>query len=777
MKAHAVLGLVASVALAFFVSNSAGASGFNPGRIIDDEIFYDARAMGSPEEVQRFITQHTPSCDTWGTGRSGHGNLTRAQYAAQRGWHGPPYVCLQNYHENPHNGDNSFNHGGGAFPGGMNAGHIIWEAAQKYQINPQVLLVILRKESAGPLFADPWPTRSQYKYAMGYGCPDSGPGYSANCQAEQGGFYKQVHKAAWQLRKYRNEIRNYNYQPGRTNRILYNPNPACGYKDVYIENYATASLYIYTPYTPNDAALAAYPGMAHCGAYGNRNFYYMFREWFGSTSVNSSLLRSHGNPTVYIVADKVKYPVPNYETLVALAPLGGVGFVSQEYLNNIPTGQVASRLMRSPDGTVYFYDSGIRLAFSTCEMVAHYGLSCGDSMLLTEAQVNKFYHGPRMGHGYKTTNGKRFYIQNGTRREVLDDVSLAQRNYDRGHNVLTETAIQYLPYGDPIVREAAVVRNGDTGHQRLISGGVLHNIKHSEYVDKALQGLGGGTLHQPSIDKLRQTAQTVDDYIKNAAGETYLITHQGKKKVVRPRDIPVAPVLVSDDVIRALPGSGSLDETITLKSADNGTVYVMESGQKRPIVSMEDVFTITKTNQPMIAWLSGGTIRHIPSGNVVFAPGKMVKAPSNGTVYMSDGYDTLIPLSHFDQAADLGVHGVIRQVDDAVIGKYTVAKRVLSPYVQCNGRTYLGIGGTLYALAVPGHTAYPLQSGTCALLKKEVTLPQFITDQNGTIYQVKQTVIHPIRSWQMFLQLNTTNALVIKVSHLTTQLLAKGNAL
>ena len=759
-----IVGLLLSLTFAVILSQGAGASGFNPGRIIDDEIFYDSRAMGSAAAVQRFIEQHTPACDTWGTGPSGHGN-TKAQYAAQRGWHGPPYVCLQNYHENPNNGETSFDRGGGAFPGGINAGQIIWDAAQRYQINPQVLLVTLRKEPAGPLFADSWPLRSQYKYAMGYGCPDSGPGYSANCDNEKAGFYKQVNKAAWQLRKYRNEIQNYNYQPGRVNRILYNPNPACGYRDVYIENYATASLYIYTPYVPNDAALAAYPGTAHCGAYGNRNFFYMFREWFGSTHVNSTLLRSHDNATVYLVSDNVKYPVPNYDILAALSPLGGVGFVSQAYLDKIPTGQVANRLMRSPDGTVYFYDSGIRLAFTTCAMVAQYGMDCGNSMLLTEAQV---------GHGYKTTSGKRFYIQNGTRREVLDDKSLALQQYDQGYNVLGESAIQYLPYGTPIVREAAVVRNRDTGYQKLISNGTLHNIRHSEYVDQTLQSLGGGVLQQESINKLPQTSQTVDDYVKNPAGETFLITNQGKKKVTKPQDIPVSPLALSDETVRSLPGSGALDDVVTLKSSDNGTVYVMESRQKRPIVAMEDVFAITKTERPTIAWLSGETIRKIPSGNVVFAPGKMVKAPSNGTVYVSDGYDTLIPLSHFDQAADLGVNGAIRQVDDRVVEKYKVSNRVLSPYVSCEGRSYLGMGGTLYELHLPSQNPYPLQSKTCAMLTKEAKLPQFVGDPGGTIYHLKNGTLHPIRSWQKFVELNKEKLPIVKISYITVSLLAKG---
>ncbi len=277
----------------FFLSSPAvsavSASEFNPGRIIDDAIFYNKNAMGGAQEVQNFLNTHVPACDTWGTGPSGYGNLTKAQYAQQMGWHGPPYACLQNYHENPSNGETSFEKGGGAFTGGQSAAQIIWNAAQEYGINPQVLIVMLRKESAGPLTADNWPLKTQYKYAMGYGCPDSGPNYSANCDATKSGFYNQMRLAAWQLRYYANNINTYNYRPGRTNYIQYSPDPNCGGKNVYIENIATASLYIYTPYVPNDAALNAYPGTAPCGAYGNRNFFMMFNDWFGGVNAPNYL--------------------------------------------------------------------------------------------------------------------------------------------------------------------------------------------------------------------------------------------------------------------------------------------------------------------------------------------------------------------------------------------------------------------------------------------------------------------------------------------------------
>ena len=51
---------------------------------------------------------------------------------------------------------------------------------------------------------------------------------------------------------------------------------------INIQNRATSALYRYTPYQPNAGALAAGYGTAPCGAYGNRNFYQYFEDWFGN---------------------------------------------------------------------------------------------------------------------------------------------------------------------------------------------------------------------------------------------------------------------------------------------------------------------------------------------------------------------------------------------------------------------------------------------------------------------------------------------------------------
>jgi hypothetical protein len=286
-------------------------SDFIDGRIIDDSVFYNKDAM-NVDQIQAFLNKLIPNCDTWGTGKSEYGGGTRAQYAASSGWPAPPYVCLNNYYENPQTNETSFEKGGGAFDGGISAAQIIYNNAQQYGINPQVLLVMLKKESDGPLTSDSWPLKSQYKYAMGYNCPDSGPGGTANCDASQGGFYKQVTKAAWQLKYYKDHQNDYRYKLG-INQIQYSPDLSCGTKTVNIENIATLSLYIYTPYTPNAASLANYPGSAPCGAYGNRNFFMYFKEWFGSPNYRPPTcdVRSTGTTCVWLLFD----PNQRYEFL------------------------------------------------------------------------------------------------------------------------------------------------------------------------------------------------------------------------------------------------------------------------------------------------------------------------------------------------------------------------------------------------------------------------------------------------------------------------------
>ena len=278
------------------------ASSFNPGHIIDDSVFTDSTAL-SANDIQNFLDAEVPTCDTNGTTLTNHPNgsggyYTRAQWGAV--WDSEnnttvgaaPYICLKDYVENTSAGTNNLQNPR-TIPGGISAAQIIYNVAQEYGINPEVILVTLQKEQG--LITDDWPWANEYTEAMGYNCPDTGPcsGY--------GDFYLQVNAAAAQFRNYLTNPNNFNYTVGY-NSILYAP--GCGSSTVYIQNQATAALYDYTPYQPDATVLAntnptgssSGPGAAvsgdSCAAYGNRNFWWYFNTWFGSSLGSNPISQS-----------------------------------------------------------------------------------------------------------------------------------------------------------------------------------------------------------------------------------------------------------------------------------------------------------------------------------------------------------------------------------------------------------------------------------------------------------------------------------------------------
>jgi hypothetical protein len=245
--------------------NSDAISGWDAGNIMSDYMMANKSSM-TITEIQAFLNNKVPSCDTWGEQPSEFGGGTRRQWAEARGYNAP-FTCLRDYSQN-----------------GKSAARIIYETAQSFSINPQVLLVLLQKEQS--LVTDTWPLSIQYRSATGYGCPDT-----AACDSDYYGFTNQVRWAARMFRAILNDSPTW-YTPYElgTNFIRYSPDSSCGGSNVNIQNRATQALYNYTPYQPNQAALNAGWGTVSCGAYGNRNFYLYFTSWFGSTRTDMTFV-------------------------------------------------------------------------------------------------------------------------------------------------------------------------------------------------------------------------------------------------------------------------------------------------------------------------------------------------------------------------------------------------------------------------------------------------------------------------------------------------------
>lgn len=215
---------------------------FNAGYIISDRNFYDSNAM-SVAEIQNFLAAR-------GSYLARYTQTTETRPATS------DWTCA-------------------TYTGAANetAATIIFKSQQACGISAKVLLVTLQKEQR---LITKGTDDGLYK-AMGFRCPDT-----ASCDPDYFGFFRQVYGAARQFAWYGRGSFTY-YQVGQWNSIRYTTNPQCGSKNVPIQNAATAALYYYTPYTPNDSALANLGTTGDsCSAYGNRNFWDFYYSWFGN---------------------------------------------------------------------------------------------------------------------------------------------------------------------------------------------------------------------------------------------------------------------------------------------------------------------------------------------------------------------------------------------------------------------------------------------------------------------------------------------------------------
>ncbi|MGX1932597.1 hypothetical protein [Microbacterium resistens] len=379
------------------VRPAADLSQFRAGNIISDRVFTDAGTM-TAGQIQSFFEGKVSSC------RSG-------------------YTCLKDFRISSVNRPaDSYCRG---YSGASNelASTIIARVAQSCGINPQVLVVMLQKEQG--LVTHTWPSQWRYDAALGQGCPDDAP-----CDPSFVGFFHQIYGAARQMKIYLEGEWFTWFAPGNTWNILYNPDRGCGSSPVYIENAATSALYYYTPYQPNAAALRAGYGEGDaCSAYGNRNFYNYFTDWFGSTQGGTvpprGLVRVPGQDAIYLINNGVKSHVQTAEDYAAFrSRLGDAVSVSASSLNAVPAGPAVRRYVHDPrSGTLFLLEAdGTRHRFATPAQIELFGYSFPSYVNLEAAIMDKFTKGADVGSFIRSGSAPEIYQTQGRKKRYVSSI-------------------------------------------------------------------------------------------------------------------------------------------------------------------------------------------------------------------------------------------------------------------------------------------------------------------------------------------------------------------
>ncbi len=708
---------------------------FNPGLIISDSVFYDFGTM-TVADIQRFLD----------------GRLSACRAAADRPG------CLKDYRLS-HPAVDAIPGRCKAMPGKNNisAAELIYDVARACGINPRVILVKLQKEQGLITSTDPSPRA--YDFALGMDCPDTPSG----CSATSAGFFWQLYKGVGQLNYYSNPAGPFTWlKVGSTVSVLYQAGrPECGRQQFVLQNKATAALYYYTPYVPNQAALDNLYGLGdRCSAYGNRNFWRFFSDWFGSPIGGGFLLKAAKGDT-FLIVDEVKYRVPDEELLASLAPLGPIGEISRDYLDSFTTvGDITPLVKNGGDENYFFVDEGKKVRFQDCEQVANFGLNCGSAVNLTGPQISALAPGGDVTSVVVGASNEKYLVQAGNLREILNDASASEASIPfTGTPTIRRAAVNYLPVGKPIASNGSLVSNRETGEVGIVAEESFFPIDKNTATDVNFSiwfQSAGSTLGTQSIEALTK-GSVIQSIVANASGQQYLMTPTGKRLIEDTATWIESPSVLPDSVLALIPTAPEkLVTPAVVRSTTNATLFLVNDGELRPIQSSDRKAVRASLSDPTVHRISPSAITQMKKGSQVIPPGGLVRL--GNTTFLVDGLNRVYGIPSSAQARALGL-GSPRTVTKAALSSYKRSGKLAGVRVTCNAEPHIVVAGKLVRVSAETFAEYPttsraLDAGTCAALSvSNAAGSRFIQTPDKKFFLVEDGKKRPIKNKKQYDQL------------------------
>jgi hypothetical protein len=704
VRALTILFAVLLPALAQGYANTTPINSGYSNRIIDDSIFLNSGTM-SANQIQAFLNSKVPSCDT-----NHQGGL--AQYP-------PPYTCLKDYVDPTTQ---------------KSAAQLIHDEATSIGLNPQVILVTLEKEQG--LITDTWPYPSQYRSAMGYGCPES----QSVCDSQYYGFYNQVHLGARLLRA--GTARNC----GDTATLpSWNINakwrlgssPVVDGKATYLASCATGSLYNYTPHRPDSAYTLAADGNYY---YGNYNFVTFWTSWFGPT-VRAYLGRSASSALVYLINDNTKYPIWTLDTLNTFSMFGSVQTYSDGFIAGLATQPNLQRMVVGPNSTVYLLDSGNKIPFGSCALVSEYGYSCGSLVSLPQNVLDGFIASPVATNVIRTNDGSIYKMVAGRKQGVPDMATYVGSGMNQtAATGLGSALASQFPDGPPVLLDNVIAQDYDTGSAYLHIGTSNFPItSFSTYMNWKFDKLPFYRFPGALVNQIPRGG-SITSYAQDSGNNKYVLNKGIKLPLAGAASQWTSSYTVLPDSYLSAITAGSTASRV-VKGSDS-SIYYVEGQQRRPFPSWPDLTNagfgysdILTLDDPNLAALSVGPLK---LGSLT-----LFKQASSGSVAMVDGNGAkLLSSAPMASAYGPGLSNV-RTVDSATWSAYNptgllaqLATDGTNNYLVDGGKKRLFPSGVLADYGYTGSSFQALQAVTVAALPSASDMTVFVRGSGGTIYKI-----------------------------------------
>lgn len=756
MTLVAVLSVIGISAIEQQRAEALSGSMFRPGLIISDSVFYDFGSM-SVAEIQRFLEARVTGCNP----SNSPGCLKDLRVDIPALPESPGRCSAMEAKSN------------------VTAAEVIYDVARACKINPRVILVTLQKEQS--LLTLNNPSKTRMDRAMGFNCPDNAP-----CAVSTLGFFNQVYRGAGQLNYYSNPAGPFTWlKVGSVISRPYHPNSGCGSLSFRLENKATAALYYYTPYVPNQAALDnLYSTGNSCSSYGNRNFWRFYSDWFGSPLGGGFLLKAARGDT-FLIVDEVKYRIGDPALLASLAPLGPVGTISRDYLNSFPTVGDITPVIKNAAGDQYFFvDNGKRIEFTSCEQVSSFGLSCDQAVALTNPQLTALERGGAVSNLVLGPNSERYLVENGQLREILNDASLAEAGVSVGApSPIRISSLGYLPTGLPIALNGSLVADRGTGQSGIIADGSFFPIDPAtaKDVDFGIWFGGSGTLASPSINALGK-GSLIQSIVADSSGVQYLLTSAGKRVIRDSANWIANPTVLPAAILdRITTAAEEIIAPAVVRSTDSAALFLVSAGQLRPIATADRSSVRSSVPNSTIHRISPSAFKQMNRGSAVIPPGAVVRISGTSNTFLVDGLSKLHRVPSVAQAQAFGLTAP-RLVRKADLSSYQRMGKLAGVKIVCNATNYLAVAGKLVRVSDATFSHYPtatrqLDGGTCSSLTMAAAQgSRFIRTPDKTFYLVENGKKRPLKDRAQYLALRDGGPKFIAVDNYFASRLATGSA-
>lgn len=815
-----LLGIALLTPLTTQTAKALTGSQFQAGNIISDGNFFNSNAM-TATDIQNFLNSKVPSCDTNGslnksyyynssTGKVSGSSFSGATYVTtSRATYGSrydsyykvtyaaaPYTCLKNYRQDtPQIVAESGLCGYSPARTNQTAANIIDQVSATCNINPMVLIVLLQKEQG--LVTDDWPWDNQYDKATGFACPDT-----SGCNTAYYGFFNQVYHAARQFQRYKADPSNWNWVAGQNNNIPYNPNAACGSKWVYIQNQATAGLYNYTPYQPNKAALDNLYGSGDsCSAYGNRNFWRYYSDWFGNPAAPTPYpFKTSSSSVVYLYADGYKFQVPSMAMLqdYGYSP-GSIRTISDTSAHSIPVPDSSSGLdatlsyvIKSPSdtdadsSTVYLVSIGKRARVTSMTQLSDFGFSGSDISHLPLNLIYSLGGNTNLSNYIQAPSQLVFQVGAGSKRPIMNLSTYNSLNPSGGVTSVSYAVIGLLSSGAPLTNVPVVLKlaNGSAIYIYTPAGQYYSFPSYDTYSCWGAGIISGLALQQLPSDYVSPptSAGSLSCLVEDTSNNIFLLNRSAKYNMPSSYG-SFSPQVLNADLTNAVSHLPTTSSTLnrTIKSNTSAAVWYIENGFKRPVPSMSN-YHLLRLSSATTTMLEPGAVNALTSGAPKLGTGQTVKTAGSAAVYVIVGdqrygiasaddfnayhyswsnietYEQTILDSAYPATGTNISNYLYRAQNDTVyllnpVGCYSLASTILPAYGKDQGQIQASQG---YTASVMPYLSF----SNCKTGSRYVKSPS-----GSTVYMMDSGQKRPVASWSaLTAQAGTSNPVIIKLS-------------